>query len=118
MTNQVLTPTALVPDGGGLDLTALLAAPTQTTLQWSSTGREFLLCSAATTSLTVTVNVGSTVLGQAVSAFTPIALTNGHITAVGPFHSVLNQPGTQTVTVTLSSTTSITVALLQLPGVY
>lgn len=115
---QTLTPTSLVPDGAGLDITALLAAPTQTSLQFANSGREFLAVLASTTSLTVTVNVGSTVLGQAVSSFNAVTLTNGHLSLFGPFHTAVNQAGTSTVQVTLSSTTSISVALLQMAGVY
>lgn len=118
MTVQTLTPTPLVADGAGLDITALLAAPTQTTLQFANTGRELLVVSAATTSLTVTVDVGVTVLGQAVTNFSSVTLTNGHLSIFGPFHSVLNIPGGNTVQIVLSSTTSITVALIQTVGVY
>lgn len=118
MTVQTLTPTQFVVDGAGLDVTAALAAPTQTTLQFSNTGREILFVAAASTSETVTVDIGTTVLGQAVTNFSSANLTNGHTSAFGPFHSVLDQPGTSTVQVVLSTTTSITVALLQLPGVY
>lgn len=117
MTAQVLTATQLVPDGAGLDLTGLLATPTQTTLQFTNTGREVLLVAAATTALTVTVDIGVTILGQAVSNFTAVTLTNAHTVAFGPFHKLLNQPGGTTVQVVLSATTSISVALVQFVGV-
>ncbi len=74
--------------------------------------------SAATTSLTVTVDVGALVDGQTVSNFNAVTLTNGHLSTFGPFHSVLDQNGTNQVQVVLSSTTSITVALLQMVGVF
>lgn len=118
MTTQVLTPTQLVADGAGLDLTALLATPTGTTLQFSNSGREILLVGAAAVSETVTVDIGATVLGQAVSNFTTVNLTNAHTVAFGPFHSLLDQPGGTTVQVVLSTITSITVALVQTIGVY
>ena len=118
MTTQVLTPTQLVPDGAGLDLTALLAAPTGTTLQFSNTGREILLVAAAASAETVTVDIGALVLGQAVTNFTSVTLTSGHTVAFGPFHSVDDQSGTSTVQVVLSTTTSITTALVQTVGVY
>lgn len=118
MTTQVLTPTQFVADGAGLDITALLAAPTATTLLFANTGREILLVSAATTSLTVTVDVGALVDGQSVANFNAVTLTNGHISTFGPFHSVLDQNGTNQIQIVLSSTTSITVALLQTVGVY
>jgi hypothetical protein len=118
MPTQTLTPTQLVADGSGLDITALLAAPTQTTLLFANTGRELLVVAAATTALTVTVDIGALVLGQAVSNFSSVTLTNAHTSIFGPFHSVLDQSGTNQIQVVLSSTTSITVALLQMVGVY
>lgn len=118
MSNQVLTPTQLVADGAGLDLTAILAAPTSTTLQFANTGREILAVAAATTALTVTVDFGALVLGQTVSNFSSVTLTNAHTSLFGPFHSVLDNTGTNLIQITLSSTTSITVALLQMVGVY
>lgn len=113
MTTQVLTPTSQVPDAAGLDLTALLAAPTGTTLQFANTGREVLYVAAGATSETVTVNIGALVDGQAVTQFSATALTNAHTVMFGPFRAVLDQSGTSTMQVTLSTTTAITVALVQ-----
>ena len=118
MTTQVLTPTQFVADGAGQDLTALLAAPTGVTLQFANTGREILFVAAGSTSETVTVDVGALVDGQSVTNFTTVNLTNAHTVAFGPFHSVLDQNGTNEVQIVLSTTTSITVALLQTVGVY
>ena len=118
MTTQVLTPTQFVADGAGLDLTAALATPTGTTLQFANTGREILFVAAGATSETVTVDVGALVDGQTVSNFTTVNLTNAHTVAFGPFHSVIDQSGTNTVQVVLSTTTAITVALLQTVGVF
>jgi hypothetical protein len=118
MTVQTLTPTPFVVDGAGLDITALLAAPTQTTLQFTNTGREILFVMPATTGLTVTVDVGALVLGQSVANFTAVNLTNAHLESFGPFHTAVNQAGTSIVQVVLSATANITVALLQMSGVY
>lgn len=118
MTTQTLVPIQLAPDGTGLDLTASLATPTQTTLQFSNTGREILVVAAAAISETVTVDIGTTILGQSVTNFTAVSLTNAHTVVFGPFHSLLDQPGGTTVQVVLSTTTSISVALLQFVGVY
>lgn len=118
MTTQVLTPVQLVPDGAGLDLTAQLAGPTGVTLQFANTGREILVVAAGAVSETATVDIGTTVLGQAVSNFTTVSLTNAHTVIFGPFHSLLDQPGGSVVQVVLSTTTSITVALLQFVGVF
>lgn len=117
MTVQTLTPTPQVADGGGLDLTALLAAPTGTTLQFANTGRETLYVAAGASSETVTVDIGALVLGQPVSNFSSVPLTSGHTVMFGEFHSVLDQSGTNLIQVTLSTITSITVALVQSVGV-
>lgn len=118
MTTQVLTPTQFVADGAGLDVTAALAAPTGVTLQFANTGREILFVAAAASSETVTVDVGALVDGQSVTNFSAVTLTSGHTVAFGPFHSVLDQSGTSTIQIVLSTTTSITVALLQGVGSY
>jgi hypothetical protein len=118
MATQTLTATPFVPDGPGLDITALLATPTGTTLQFSNSGREMLLVAAAAGSETVTVDIGATVLGQAISNFTTVTLTSGHTVAFGPYHSLLDLPGGQTVQVVLSTITSIQVALVQTAAVY
>lgn len=118
MTTQVLTPTQFVKDGAGLDLTALLATPTGTTLQFTNSGREILFVAAGAGSETVTVDVGVTILGQAVTNFSAVTLTNGHTVAFGPFDTAVDTAGTTTVQIVLSTTTSITVALLQTVGVY
>lgn len=117
MTVQTLTPTQLVKDGAGLDITALLATPTQTTLQFQNSGREVLLVSAGASSETVTVDIGTTVLGQTVTNFTSVTLTNGHIVAFGPFDTQVDQPG-GLVQVVLSTTTLIQVALVQFVGTF
>jgi hypothetical protein len=115
VTAQTLTPTPLVPNGG-LDLTAQLATPTQTTLQFSNSGREFLAVAAGATSETAQVDIGVTILGQTVANFTAISLTNAHVELLGPFSAQVDTPGTTTATVTLSTTTAITVALVQFVG--
>ena len=118
---QPLTPTPFVADGGGLDITAALltgSTLTNATLQFTNSGREFLIV-VATTTCTVTLDVESTVLGQAVAAFTPVNLTSAHYYAFGQFHSANNFPGTTTVQVVLSSIVSTVSAGLFVPvGVY
>ena len=116
MVAQTLTPTSLVPNGV-LDLTGALAAPTQTTLQFSNTGLQFLAAAPTAGAETVTVDIGVTILGQTVANFPAVTLISGHIELFGPFSSQDNTPGTNTATVVLSTTTAITVALLQFTGV-
>jgi hypothetical protein len=118
MTVQTLTPTQDVVDGGGLNITALLTTPTATTLQFSNTGRERLIVVAGASSETVTVDIETLIEGQTVTAFPSVSLTSGDYEQFGPFHSVLDIPGTQLVQVVLSTITAIQVALLQGVGVY
>jgi hypothetical protein len=118
MTTQILTPTQFATDGTGLDITALLAAPTATTLLFANTGKEILFVAAGASSETVTVDVGALVDGQTVTNFSAVTLTSSHTVSFGPFHSVLDQSGTNQIQVVLSTTTSITVALLQMAGVF
>lgn len=118
MAYQLLTPTQFVADGGGLNITTALATPTATTLLFANTGRELLIVSAGAVSETVTVDVGALVDGQAVTNFSAVSLTNGDLYSFGPFHSVLDGSGTNEVQVVLSTITSITVALLQMVGVF
>lgn len=118
MANQVLTPTQDVADGAGLNLTSLLATPTATTLQFANTGRERLYVVPAASSETVTVDIGALVEGQSVTNFSTVSLTSTDVYQFGPFHSILDQPGGSLIQVTLSTITSISVALLQGVGVF
>jgi len=118
MSNQILVPVQFVPDGPGLNITTQLATPTGTTLQFPNTGREILFVLPASSAETVTVDFGTLLLGQAVSNFTTVTLTTTDMYAFGPFHSVLDVAGGNTLQVTLSTITSISVALLQTVGVY
>lgn len=113
-----LTATPLVPDGGGLDVTALLAAPGSTTLTFNNTGQQILAVSAGASSETVTVDIGALVEGETVSNFPAVTLVSGHLSLFGPFHTVDDVSGSTTMQVTLSTTTNITVALLQTVGVF
>ena len=118
MPTQTLSPTQFVPDGAGLNITPLLAAPTQTTLQFANSGREMLFVVPSAGAETVQVDIGVTILGQAVTNFPAVTMTSTDIYAFGPYHSQDDIPGTTTVQVTLSTTTAITVALIQTAGVY
>jgi hypothetical protein len=118
LTTQVLTPVQDVADGAGLNITALLATPTATTLLFANTGRERLYVSAGASSETVTVDVGALVDGQSVSNFSAVTMTSSDLYQFGPFHSILDQNGTNQIQVVLSTITSITVVLLQGIGVF
>ena len=118
MSIQVLNPTQDVVDGAGLNITPLLTLPTGVTLQFTNTGRERLYVLLASAAATVTVDIGSLVLGQAVTNFSSVNLTATDLYQFGPFHSILDQPGGSLIQVTLSTVTNVTVALLQGVGVY
>lgn len=117
MTSQTLTATPLVADGAGLDITGTLVAATNVNLTFSNTGKEFLIVAPTAAAETVVVDIGVTILGQTVAAFTAVTMTSAHIYSFGPFHSIIDQPG-GVAEVTLSTTTAITVGLLQFTGVY
>lgn len=78
-----------------------------------STGGAVALASEA-----VTVDVGALVDGQTVAAFPTVTLTASDVYQFGPFHSVLDNNGTNQVQVVLSSVNNITIALLQGIGVF
>lgn len=113
---QTLNPVSLVKNGAGLDVTALLATPTQAILQFSNSGREILIISASGDSDTVTVEIGATVLGRPVTGFDPVTLAAGDLVAFGPFDSQVDQPGGNTVEVSVSAAADVKVALLTVPG--
>jgi len=115
---QTLTPTQDVPDGAGLNITTLLAAPTGTVLLFANTGRERLYIAPTAGAETVTVDIGALVDGETVTNFPAVTLTTTDIYQFGPFHSVLDNTGTNQVQVTLSTITAITVTLLQGVGVF
>jgi hypothetical protein len=118
MSNQILTPVLDVADGAGLNITALLTTPTAVTLQFANTGRERLIVVPGASAETVTVDVGTLVLGQSVANFSSVTLTSADYYQFGPYHTILDQPGGNLIQVTLSTITSIEVALLQGVGVY
>jgi len=113
---QTLTAVQDVPDGAGLNITALLAAPTGTTLLFTNTGKERLII-VASAAEAVTVDVGALVDGQTVTNFAPVTLTSTNIYQFGPYHSVLDNTGTNLIQVTLSTLTA-TIVLLQGVGVF
>lgn len=117
MARTALTPTVLGTGATNLT-TALAALGSATGVQWSNTGKEVLYVSVGATPTTVTENIGVTVLGQGVTAPT-VALSANTVYAIGPFPSAFNQPssGTNQIFLDFSSSTAVSVALVQLPGV-
>ncbi|SRR5579883_1450534 len=115
MARLALTPQVASYNGVVLNYQAMTG---YTGVSWSNTGREILLVNLGATATTETENIGVSVLGQAVTALTVTPGTSA-ITPYGPFPSAFNQPssGTNQVWIDFSSVTSLTVALLQMPGV-
>jgi len=128
MPATTLTPTFPVADSGNIDLTSTLTGLAaigagNSPIQFANIPGQhllFLMCVTATS--TVTVNVSTTVLGQAVAAYTPFSPTVNDVILVGPFHSVLETPGAPPsgglVQVALGTPANVKALLLQIPGVY
>lgn len=117
MARTALTPTVL--GTAGVNLTSALAAlGSATGVSWSNTGREALYVSVGTTPTVVTENIGATVLGQAVTAPT-VSLSASTVYLLGPFPSAYDQPstGSNQVYLDFSSSTNVSVALVQMQGV-
>ena len=73
---------------------------------------------AGATALAATVLIGSTILGQAVTSFTIAAMGTTALSLIGPFHSVLQQPGSNLIFVDFSfSAGTVNVAALSIAGV-
>ena len=117
MARTALTPVVLGTAGNSLTA-ALAALGSATGVQWSNTGREVLYISVGGTPTVVTEQIGTTVLGQAVTAPT-VNLAASTIYTLGPFPAQFNQPssGTNQIFLDFSSSTAVSVALLQIPGV-
>lgn len=115
MSRLALTPTATAYAGVAQSLTALTGF---TGVSWNSTGREILVVSVGSTATTITGNVGSTVLGQAVTAFSWTPATT-QTTYYGLFPSAFNEPssGTNAIYLDFSAVTNVSVMLLQVQGV-
>lgn len=118
MANLALTPTPLTPDQSFLNITTgAVSLATYTGVTFSNSGREVLVFVNGSTASNATVVFGMTVLGQAITNLGPVAIPTSATSVLGPFHSVLDAPGTTTVTVTLSSVTGLSVLLAQFVGV-
>jgi hypothetical protein len=120
MASQTLTATALATDGTGTNLTALLAEPTANTLVFQNGLNTILLVQASASAQTVTVEISCLIEGQTVSSFPAVTLTSSDLYTFGPFHSVLDESGTNLVQVSLASDTlaDLLVAVITIPGVY
>lgn len=91
-----------------------------TGFQWSNTGQQIVAIINGATASNYTINIGTTVEGQAVSAFTgALPTSNTDPIFFGPFPRDFNQTdGLNSVFIDLSSVVTVTVAIFQLNGVF
>jgi hypothetical protein len=127
MANHAVAATRLTPDFVATNLTALLATatgdgtasvaiPAGDAAVFPNTGTSFLaVLNGSGSGTTASVAVGPGPLGIATASQT-VDLNASATDLLGPFHSALVQPSTGDVQITFSA--AVTVALLQLPGVY
>ena len=119
MARLALVPTA-VSGLTAISLTDLIAAGTlgaNTGVSYANSGREFLAVAVAAGGSTCTVNIGTTIEGQAVTSLT-ITLTASKTMVIPPFHSDVNQTGANAgqAWVDFGTAANVTVALLQVLG--
>lgn len=92
-----------------------------TGFQWSNTGSEIVAIINGATASNYTINIGTTIEGQAVAAFGPTALPTSNTDPIffGPFARDFNQnDGLNSVFIDLSSVATVTVAIFRMVGVY
>jgi hypothetical protein len=90
-----------------------------TGISFPNTGREVLAVINGSTASTATVNFAGAPLGQAITPFS-VAMPTSNTTPqfLGPFHPTQFNDVNGNVNINLSSVTGLTVAVLQIPGVY
>ena len=118
MTRQNLDSAVQIPANPHTLFNPTYAAVTGTGVVFTNTGREVLEIINGATASNYTINIGTTVLGQAVTPFGPTALPTNNTTSqrLGPFPTLYNQPD-GTIQIDLSSVATVTAALVRMPGV-
>lgn len=91
-----------------------------TGFQWSNTGREVVAIVNGATASNYTINIGTTIEGQAVTAITgALPTSNTDPIFFGPFPRDFQQnDGLNSIYIDLSSVATVTVAIFQMPGVF
>jgi hypothetical protein len=129
MARVALTPTLLTADSSATSLSGTVSAQGTVTTGASNgctfsnapLGQVLLIVNATAngTAGTATVFLGQTIGSQSFTSFS-VPLTNSALNVIGPFHAALDTPGTTTVTVdfTFTGASTITVGVVQIPGVY
>lgn len=118
MTRQALTPQVLPKESALLNPTyATLTGATG--ISFPNTGHEVVAVINGSTASTATVNFAGAPLGQTITPFS-VALPTSNTTPqfLGPFHPTQFNDANGNVNIDLSSVTGLTVAVLQIPGVY
>jgi hypothetical protein len=88
-------------------------------VQFNNSLQSFLVVNqAGATPSNLTIVVGATLLGQAVTSFAATIPGVAGVYMIGPFHSADNLPGTGNVAIDFSSATGITVGAVSLASVY
>jgi hypothetical protein len=123
MARTALTSTVLAADSVATSLTALMGSPGTTgagngVTFPNVTGQTLLAILSTGTTTTLSVIVGTTLFGQAATSFSVVLPATAGTYVVGPFHSSMDIVGSILVAVDFSSVTGITVAAVQLQGVY
>jgi hypothetical protein len=102
----------------GLDVSLYLSSALGAILQFANHGSERLYVLAQVPGVTVAVTDGGTVLDQAAQPFPAVVLAPGSLYCFGPFHSVLQVPGSSTIQVALSTTFGVQVLVVQGPDAH
>jgi len=91
-----------------------------TGFQWSNSGQEIVAIINGATASNYTINIGTTIEGQGVTALTgALPTSNTDPIFFGPFPSDVNQKdGLGSVYFDLSSVATVTVAILRMVGVF
>lgn len=90
-----------------------------TGFQWSNTGQQIVAIINGASASTYTISIGTTIEGQAVTAFTgSLATSNTDPQFFGPFPLDFNQrDGLNSIYFDLGTVTTVTVAIFQMVGV-
>ena len=125
MARTLLSATLLTADSTSANLTAIAAAGTAPpgtgagngVLVTNFPGQSFLLVSVGGTATTATVTIGSTLFGQGAASFS-VVLATAALSLLGPWHSALDQSGTQQVGIDFNNVTAVLCAALLASGVF
>ena len=102
----------------GLDVTRYLSQALGAVLQFANHGSERLYVLSSDPGVTLTVLTGGTVLDQEAQPFPAVTLAPSTLYCFGPFHTVVQVPGTSVVQVALSTAFGVQVAVVQGPDAH